>query len=204
MEQNAIISIIRGVEPENILDITKTLLDNGVSWLEVSLSDEEKGLKCIQEISKAFKGKIHLGVGTVITNQQVDKAIEAGASYIITPGWDRELVRYILSRDIPVYPGVYSPGEVMQASSLGIKIVKLFPVINHDLSYVKNIKGPFPNIEFMAVGGVNKNNIRDLKQAGFSYFAIGSNLVPKDATKKDLNSIAASAKEYINILKEEG
>lgn len=200
MKENTIISIIREVNPTDILDITESLLEGGISWLEVSLSDEKKGLDCIRKINERYGDQIQLGVGTVINKEQVDKAIKAGASYIITPGWDRELTRYVLSKDITVFPGVYSPGEIMQATSLGIQTVKVFPAINLDMDYIKNVKGPFPNAKFMAVGGVNKNNIKDFKKAGFSYFAIGSNLVPRGATKKDLKSIKKSANEYIQVL----
>lgn len=200
MEENTVISIIRGVNSTDILDITECLLESGISWLEVSLSDEKKGLDCIKKINEKYGDQIHLGVGTVINEEQVDKAIEAGAQYIITPGWDKELVSYMLSKDITVFPGVYSPGEIMQATSLGIKTVKVFPAINLGMDYIKNIKGPFPDTKFMAVGGVNKDNIKDFKKAGFSYFAIGSNLVPQGATKKDLKSIKKSANEYIHIL----
>src|SRR5699024_10820803 len=115
---------IRDVEPDIILDITEVLFQSGIDWMEVSLSNEEKGLKCIKKISENYSNEVHLGVGTVITQQQVDSSIEAGAQYIITPGWDRELINYALSKNINVFPGVYSPGEIMQATSLGIDIMK--------------------------------------------------------------------------------
>lgn len=200
MKENTLISIIREVDPSDILAITECLLENGISWLEVSLSDEKKGLACIQKINDKYGEKVNLGVGTVIKREQVDKALEAGARYIITPGWDRELAEYVLSKDIMIFPGVYSPGEIMQAASLGIQTVKVFPAINLGLDYIKNIRGPFPHTEFMAVGGVNQDNIKDFKKAGYTYFAIGSNLVPQGATKSDLETIAKNASDYVHIL----
>lgn len=203
MRKGNIISIIRDVEPDIILDITEVLFQSGIDWMEVSLSNEEKGLKCIKKISENYSNEVHLGVGTVITQQQVDSSIEAGAQYIITPGWDRELINYALSKNINVFPGVYSPGEIMQATSLGIDIMKLFPVNSLDPAYLKNLKGPFPKAEFMAVGGVNEKNIPELKKIGFLYFGIGSELVPRGATKDDLNTIKKSAEALYQTMLEE-
>lgn len=203
MEKGTIISIIRGVDPDNILAITEALIESGINWMEVSLSDEEKGLECIRRISKMFSDKINLGVGTVITPRQVDASIEAGAQYIITPGWDRELVKYVMSKNINIFPGVFSPGEIMQAVSLGIATVKLFPANSLDNNYIKNIKGPFPKTKFMAVGGVNKKNIPEFKNAGYDYFAIGSELVPRGATKADISTIKLNAEAFHRINAEE-
>jgi len=198
-----LIAIIRGVEPEHINDVTQALLEGGVNWLEVSLSDEEKGLKCIQKIQQTFGDHVNLGAGTVINEDQVDASLAAGATFIITPGWDKELAKYIQSKDVLIFPGVFSPGEIMQAARLGIKTVKLFPVVNTATGFIKNIKGPFPNLVFMAVGGVNKQNVNELAQAGCSYFAIGSDLVPRGATKQDKENIKESAKVYKSLLKED-
>ncbi|HLR69351.1 MAG TPA: bifunctional 4-hydroxy-2-oxoglutarate aldolase/2-dehydro-3-deoxy-phosphogluconate aldolase [Virgibacillus sp.] len=198
-----LMAIIRGVEPEHIIDVTQALLEGGVNWLEVSLSDEEKGLKCIQNIKQTFGDQVNLGAGTVINEKQVDASLAAGASFIITPGWDKELAKYILLKEVSIFPGVFSPGEIMQAASLGIKTVKLFPVVNTGTGFIKNIKGPFPDMDFMAVGGVNKKNIHDLVNAGCTYFAIGSDLVPRGATKQDKERIKESADIYRNLLKED-
>ncbi|MEQ6378519.1 bifunctional 4-hydroxy-2-oxoglutarate aldolase/2-dehydro-3-deoxy-phosphogluconate aldolase [Bacillaceae bacterium S4-13-56] len=203
MKQNTIIAIIRGVHPKDIRDITQCLLENGIDSIEVSLSDEEIGLECIRVIFKEFGDRIHLGVGTVINQSQVDKAINAGARYIITPGWDCELAKYVLANNIEMFPGVFSPGDIMQATSLGIETVKLFPAINLGPSYIKNVKAPFPRTHFMAVGGISKDNIKEYQRAGCSYFAIGSDLVPSGATKEDLQIIKQSAEVYNQLLLEE-
>ncbi|MTW85808.1 aldolase [Virgibacillus dakarensis] len=203
MKKDTLIAIIRGVNSDDIVDITKCLLDSGISWMEVSLSDEEKGLECIKKVSESFGNQIHLGVGTITTTRQVDASIVAGANYIITPGWDQEIVKYVLSKEIPIFPGVFSPGEIGQASRLGIGTVKLFPVVNLGIDYIKNIRGPFPDMKLMAVGGVNKKNIKELKQVGCSYFAIGSDLVPRGATKTDLEKIKENALVFNQLLSEE-
>lgn len=196
-----IIAIIRGVAPENACAIARTLIEEGINFIEVSLSDADAGLACIRQIASHFSHEIGLGAGTVINKGQVDKAIDAGAKYIITPGWDVELVRYIKSKNVGVFPGVYSPSEVMQSINEGVEIVKLFPAGDLGINYVKSLFGPFPNIRIMAVGGINKSNIIDFYRAGCYSFAIGSDLVPRGASEKDLDRIRENASEYINLLK---
>ncbi|WP_284140807.1 MULTISPECIES: bifunctional 4-hydroxy-2-oxoglutarate aldolase/2-dehydro-3-deoxy-phosphogluconate aldolase [unclassified Virgibacillus] len=203
MKKNELIAIIRGVDPDNIVNITRALIESDITWVEVSLSEEEKGLECIRRIRKEFKGEIHLGVGTVISERQVDAALVAGATYIITPGWDRKLTKYVLSKNVVVFPGVFSPGEIMQAASLGIDTVKVFPAIDLGIGFIKNIQGPFPDMKFMAVGGVTKENIIDFKKAGYSAFAIGSDLVPREATESDLQKIKENANTFKHLITKE-
>lgn len=202
MNKGTIVAIIRDVDPQDATAIGEVLLENKINWVEVSLSNEEKGLKCIEALNEKFGTRIHLGVGTVTNQEQVDKAIRSGAKYIITPGWDRELTKYIQSKNVTIFPGVFTPGDIMQAQNEKIEVVKLFPTNALGLGYVKSLFGPFPNIHVMAVGGINKNNILDYYRAGCSSFAIGSELVPRGATKKDLEKIKTNAIEYVRIMGE--
>jgi len=205
IKNGTIVAIIRGVDPSEVIDIQEALLEGGVDWVEVSLSEEEKGLECIRRLNKRFGNEIHLGVGTITTTEQAKKAIEAGAKYIITPGWDKELMKDVKELNVGVLPGVFTPGEIMQALSLGIKVVKLFPANNLGTSYIKNlVKGPFPNLEIMGVGGISLDNIQEYSQAGCMSFGIGSDLVPRGATKADKETIKRNAKKYVSIMNNKG
>lgn len=203
IEKGTIVAIIRGVEPTEVVDIQEALLEGGINWVEVSLSEEEKGLECIEILNETFGNRIHLGVGTVTSITQAKKAIDAGARYIITPGWDKDLIEEIQTLKIEILPGVFSPGEIMQAQTLGIKVVKLFPASNFGTDYIKNLRGPFPNLNIMAVGGVSLGNIRDYYKAGCTSFGIGSDLVPRGATKEDREKIKNNAQKYVEMLNTE-
>jgi 2-dehydro-3-deoxyphosphogluconate aldolase / (4S)-4-hydroxy-2-oxoglutarate aldolase len=200
IKKGTIVAIIRGVEPSQVIDIQEALIEGGIDWVEVSLSEEENGLECIKLLSARFGNEIHLGVGTVTTIEQAKKAIEAGAQYIITPGWDKELIKEIKGLNVEIFPGVLTPGEIMQALNLGIKVVKLFPANNLGPSYIKNLKGPFPNIDVMGVGGISLENIQEYYNAGCTSFGIGSDLVPRGATKADKERIKDTAMKYVSIL----
>ena len=198
-----LIAIIRGVESKDICAVIKTLLENNITEIEVSLSDEKMGLDCIRKAAESFRNsKLNLGVGTVINKRQVDLALQAGARYIITPGWDAELVQYIQSKSVPVIPGVFSPADVMQAINLDIKMAKLFPANFLGPKYIKALSGPYPGIQFLAVGGVNLATIKEYIEGGFAGLGLGSCLIPRGATAKDVMKIEANAKTIKAIIKE--
>ncbi|REB08774.1 aldolase [Sporosarcina sp. BI001-red] len=204
LEKGTIIAILRGVYPENASAIAKTLVGNGITRIEVSLSDEDLAIGSIQAIANDLKDTVQLGAGTVIHKHQADRAIAAGATYIITPGWDRELTRYIKSKHVEVYPGVMTTGEIMQAVQEEVEVVKLFPANVLGASYVKSLQGPFPNVQIMGVGGIEIANLKEYYDAGCSSFAIGSDLVPRGATQKDLKEIEIKAKKYLALMQELG
>ncbi|MDQ0177601.1 bifunctional 4-hydroxy-2-oxoglutarate aldolase/2-dehydro-3-deoxy-phosphogluconate aldolase [Bacillus chungangensis] len=199
-----IVAIIRGVDPLEVISIQEALLEGGINWVEVSLSEEGKGLACIRKLHEKFRQDIYLGVGTVTTADQARKAIAAGARFVLTPGWDKELIQELKKLNVDIYPSVFSPGEVMQALHQNVQVLKLFPAANLGTNYIKNLKGPFPNIDLMAVGGITVDNILDYYHAGCSYFGLGSDLVPRGATKKDKEQIKNKARQYVSVLKNAG
>lgn len=203
-QKGNIVAIIRGVDPSEVISIQEALLEGGINWVEVSLSEEAKGLACIRKLHEKFGQDIYLGVGTVTTIDQAKKAIAAGAKFVLTPGWDKELVQEMKKLNIDMYPSVFSPGEVMQALNQNVHVLKLFPAANLGTNYIKNLKGPFPNIDLMAVGGITLDNILDYYHAGCTYFGLGSDLVPRGATKKDKEQIKNKARQYVSVLKNAG
>ena len=197
-----LIAIIRGVHAEYINQIVATLLHEGINKIEVSLSEEEMGLECIRRVSRHYKSsELNLGVGTVTNTRQADLALLAGAQYVIMPGWDEDLVKYLQSKSIEVIPGVFSPTEVMWAMNLKIKLVKLFPADFLGPAYVKALSGPFTNMEYLAVGGVNLDSAIDFLKGGYIGFGLGSCLVPRGATNQDLKKIQKNAKDFMKLIK---
>lgn len=205
MKLGKLMAIIRDVEVEDVVSIVEVLIDEGITYIEVSLSDEEKGLECIEALSKNFEGNIlKLGVGTVIDEEQLEKSVKAGAKYIITPGWNKELIKKALDKDLIVYPGVFSPGEIAEAIAMKIEYLKLFPINSLNESYLKALRGPFPNAKFIGVGGITVDNIEYYQKLGVFHFGIGSDLVPRGATKNDLNKIKQNAREFMKVIEKNG
>ena len=103
-----------------------------------------------------------IGAGTVINAAQCEAALEAGAQFIVSPGFDPEIVDYCISRDIPVYPGTITPSEVAQAVKRGLTVCKFFPAEQFGgVSTIKALAAPYTMVKFMPTGGVNLKNLRD-------------------------------------------
>jgi len=201
LKNKEVIAIIRNIDPQYVVSIAKILTQCNVFNIEVSLSNEEQGLACLEELSSAFsKSQITLGAGTIIKKEQVAMAKKAGAAYIITPGWNETLVSYILGEHLDIFPGAFSPGEIARGIEMGIETFKIFPAGILGPSYIKSLRGPFPDAHFMAVGGVNASNVTDFYQAGCSCFAFGSDIIPKNSTDADLDSIQTSTEEFMSII----
>ncbi|MDD3361152.1 MAG: bifunctional 4-hydroxy-2-oxoglutarate aldolase/2-dehydro-3-deoxy-phosphogluconate aldolase [Hespellia sp.] len=198
LENVKIVSIIREVEVKNALKIMEALSEEGITYFEVSLSKVEMGLECIQAAQEYFVGTdVKVGAGTVSKKTEVDKLKGWGTPYILTPGFDEELVEYALEKKMEVLPGVLTPSDVQKAANRGLKLLKLFPADAFGRKYVKALKGPFPDINYVAVGGVTSQNVAEFFENGYAGIAAGSNLVPKQASEKDIKTIRESARRYM-------
>ena len=202
LKKGELVAIIRGIAPTDVLYICEALMDGGITHLEVSLSNPEIGLACLGSIHKEFGNSLVLGAGTVTNWQDGEQALEAGSQYLITPAWDANLAKACISRKIPIFPGVFSPSEIMEALQMGLVQLKLFPASCLGPGYIKSLLGPFPKVEFIGVGGIGLENLTAFYQAGCHAFALGSELVPRNATKDQKEEITQKTKQYLNLLQE--
>nr|WP_072536500.1 bifunctional 4-hydroxy-2-oxoglutarate aldolase/2-dehydro-3-deoxy-phosphogluconate aldolase [Anaerococcus mediterraneensis] len=159
-EKCGIIPVVVIDKVEDAYPLAKALYDGGIDVAEVTFrTDAAKD--AIKEIAEKMP-EVYVGAGTIINVDQADAAIEAGAKFIVSPGYDPEIVARCQEKDIPVFPGVVSPTEIMMAIKDGIKVVKFFPAgIFGGLKAIKSLAGPFPNIKFMPTGGVNIDNLKE-------------------------------------------
>lgn len=160
IETAGIIPVVAIENIGNAIPLAQALSEGGLSVIEVTFRTE-CAKEAIKLISDEFPEML-VGAGTVITTSQVDEAIEAGASFIVSPGFDEEVVQYCLEREILVFPGVITPSEVMKAIKLGLEVVKFFPSETYGgLKAIKALSGPFPNMRFIPTGGINEKNVRE-------------------------------------------
>ena len=145
-----------------------------------------------------------VGAGTVLTTEQVDRAVNAGAKFIVSPGTNPEVVRYCVEKGIPVTPGTANPSDVETAIGCGLNVVKFFPAEPlGGLKLIKAMAAPYVNVKFMPTGGINENNVREYL-AYDRILACGGSWMVKDSLVKagDFDKIRELTKEAAAIVKE--
>ena len=174
---NGLISIIRGkFSLANIMAISEALVAGGVHIIEVTLNTTN-ALEGIKEIKNNFGEDVLVGAGTVLTAEDVEKAVDADSSFIITPCLDMDVIEAAQEHDKLVFPGIFTATEAQQAYLLGCETVKLFPADALGPKYMKALRAPLDHIDFIPTGGVNPDTIQDFHNAGAVAFGIGSYLV---------------------------
>ena len=194
-----------GIVPVVVLDdakdaepLAKALVEGGLPCAEVTFRTAAAA-EAIKNMVEAYP-EILVGAGTVLTTEQVDRAVAAGAKFIVSPGLNPEVVKYCLDKDIPVTPGTQTPSEMEQAMAMGLDFVKFFPAEPAGgLKMIKAVAAPYVNLAFMPTGGINAGNVRDYLAYDKIVACGGSWMVPKNLVKegkfdeiKDLVAEAAS------------
>ena len=140
--------------------LAKALVEGGLPCAEVTFRTDAAA-ESIRIMAEAYPDML-VGAGTVLTTEQVDRAVEAGAKFIVSPGFDPEIVDYCIEKNIPVFPGCISPSEVAQAVKRGLKIVKFFPAEQAGgLAMIKAMAAPYNMLKFMPTGGINTKNLKE-------------------------------------------
>ena len=178
-----------GVVPVVVLEDTKdavplatALVEGGLPCAEVTLRTKAAA-ESIRLMTEQFPEML-VGAGTVLTIEQVDDAVRAGAKFIVSPGFDAEIVDYCLKNEIPVFPGCISPSEVAQAVKRGLKIVKFFPAEPAGgISMIKAMAAPYTGIKFMPTGGINAKNLENYLSCDKIICCGGSWMVKGDFVK---------------------
>ena len=187
VEKNRIIAILRKIPADALEETVKALYEGGIRMMEVTFDPagempEEETLGQIRYISENYK-EVMPGAGTVLTPEQVKKAGEAGAMYIISPNTDERVIKATVEAGMVSMPGAFTPTEAVNASLWGADFVKLFPVGRLGSGYVKDICAPLSHIRFLAVGGIDQGNIKEYLDAGCVGACVGSSLVNKKLIK---------------------
>lgn len=173
-----IVGIIRNLSFDTIEKILPLYLSSGLTTIEITMntfSAEE----IIKFAAEKYKGQLNVGAGTVCNTDDLDLAIRAGSQFIVTPILDADVIRKCVSKNIPVFPGAYTPTEIYQAWKLGASMVKVYPATSLGSEYIKDVKAPLNKIKLMPTGGINLNNIQSFMKAGADGLGIGSQLFDK-------------------------
>jgi len=181
----------------------EALKAGGVPIMEITLRTKA-GLSAIESVAKAVPD-ILVGAGTVLSTEQAEKAISAGAKFIVLPGFDAGIVSLCLEKDVPVFPGCVTPTEIMAAMSMGLDVLKFFPAnVYGGIKAIKALSGPFPEVRFMPTGGADLSNLKDFLIP--QVLAVGGGwLCPRgDIKDKNFDAITKACAESVAVVKAAG
>jgi len=202
LARERILAIVRGSDPDAAIRTAVTLMECGIRILEVSLVTAD-ALRVISEIVKAAPDGCLIGAGTVLSRSDVSAAAGAGASFMVTPAL-AESVAESVALGIPVLAGAFTPSEVVRALDLGAAAVKLFPMSLGGPAYLRALRGPFPAVPFVPVGGVDAAVARDCLASGAIAVGVGGPLIGDAARGGDLAALRTRAAEFLAVVGESG
>lgn len=160
IEELKIVPVVVIQDKEDAKPLAEALCAGGLPCAEVTFRTDAAE-ESIRIMAEAFPEML-VGAGTVLTTEQVDSATAAGAQFIVSPGFDPEIVDYCLEKNIPVFPGCITPSEVAQAVKRGLKVVKFFPAEQFGgIETIKAMAAPYVGLKFMPTGGISKNNLKE-------------------------------------------
>ncbi|ACX67044.1 bifunctional 4-hydroxy-2-oxoglutarate aldolase/2-dehydro-3-deoxy-phosphogluconate aldolase [Paenibacillus sp. Y412MC10] len=172
---NKIIAIIRGANSKDVLNMAKALHEGGVNILEITMNSPNV-LSAIEEITVELGDRVVVGAGTVLDAETARAAILAGAKFILSPTVDIETIQMAKRYGAVSIPGAFTPTEILSAYENGGDIIKVFPATLGP-RFIKDIRGPLPQIPLLPTGGIDLNNIQEFMKAGAIGCGIGSALV---------------------------
>ncbi|WZL74224.1 bifunctional 4-hydroxy-2-oxoglutarate aldolase/2-dehydro-3-deoxy-phosphogluconate aldolase [Clostridiaceae bacterium 35-E11] len=192
-----IVPVIKIEDIEKAVPLAKSLYKGGIPVAEITFRTAQAE-EAIARISKELPDML-IGAGTVLTTEQVDKAVNAGAQFIVSPGLNPKVVEHCMRRQIPITPGCTSPSDIEKAIELGLDVVKFFPAeTSGGIKMLKALAGPFGNIKFMPTGGINTSNLNDYLSFPNVIACGGSWMVPGNLIKSgDFEKVTDLAREAI-------
>lgn len=200
LAQDRVAAVLRGRHVSDPRGLTQTLAEAGVRCVEFTLTLPD-AIEAIAD-ARAVSGAL-VGAGTVLTAAEAERVIEAGARFIVSPGLALDVVAPCRAAGIPFVLGASTPSEVMQAVRAGSAVVKLFPAGLGGPRYLRDLRGPFPDVPFVPSGGVSVDNVRAFLEAGAVAAFAGSDLVGREAVESgEFSGLLAQIERYRTAISE--
>ncbi len=190
MEKLKIVPVVVINDSSKAISLAKAILDGGINCIEVTFRTSAAA-ESIKLIHEAFPQML-IGAGTVINIEQAQKALSAGAAFIVSPGFDPEIVQWCQNKNVAVIPGVSTASEVQCAVKMGLEILKFFPAeAAGGIKMINSLCGPFPKVRFMATGGISLANVSDYAACSH-IIAVGGSWMVKSSLIDEENWEAVS------------
>lgn len=200
-EHIPVIGIMRNIPFAKTELLAGHYFQSGFTTLEVTMNSENAA-EVISTLVKNFGDQSNIGAGTVLTLSDLDRALAAGATFIVTPVLNEDVIKACVSRNVPVFPGAYTPTEIYKAWALGAAMVKVFPATRLGAAYIKEVLAPLNQIKLVPTGGITIDNFTDFLKAGATGLGVGSQLLNPELIKNDdWNSLDTLLSEFVEKYK---
>jgi 2-dehydro-3-deoxyphosphogluconate aldolase/(4S)-4-hydroxy-2-oxoglutarate aldolase len=179
IREGGVVAVARNLSVDTVRAVADGLLRGGVRALEITLNEpEDRALDALRAATRHAEGsELVIGAGTVLTIDAAQRALDAGATFLVSPHTDAGLVEWAADRGLPCFPGAFTPTEILAAWRAGAAAVKLFPASVAGPAFVREFRGPFPHIPLLPTGGVTAETAPDFIRAGAIAVGLGSWLI---------------------------
>lgn len=203
VEEAKLVPVVRAPSAKQAETAVHALRKGGITIFEVTLT-VPNAVELIATLVEHYKSdpKVLVGAGTVISVDDAERCLKAGSEFIVSPGFDLEMVKLCKKQDIAIMPGALTPTEVIAAHRAGADMVKIFPCsAMGGAKYLKALRAPFPDIPLLPTGGVSKENAKEFLAAGASALGVGANLVNIEAMETEgPDELSRRAQEFLQAL----
>lgn len=203
IEDVGLVPVVRASSADEAMQVIEAIKAGGVNVLEITMT-VPGAVRVIEKVADKYGSDVLVGAGTVLDPETARACLLAGAQFIVSPALNLDTISLCHRYSAPICPGVLTPTEVITAWSAGVDFVKVFPCGSvGGASYVKNLKGPFPQVKIIPTGGVSLKTAADFIAAGASALGVGTDLVNIKAIREGNPQIVTdAAKQYIEIIRE--
>ena len=178
--ESGAVAVIRLADPKKLIKVAEAIYTGGVSGIEITMTVPD-AIRVIADASKEIGSYMNVGVGSVLNVETAQKAIDAGAKYVVSTIFKKEIIEIAHRNGVPAMPGAFTPTEIQTAYECGADIVKVFPADVVGMAFFKGVLAPMPHLKLMPTGGVSLTNAGDWLKAGACAVGVGTALLDKKA-----------------------
>lgn len=194
------VAVIRMEDPSKLIKVAEAIYEGGVKAIEITMT-VPNAIETIALASKEIGDKVLIGVGSILNQEMAQKAIDAGAKYVVSPIFKKEIIETSHKNGIPAMPGTFTPTEAQLAWEAGADIIKIFPADVLGMSFIKGMKAPMPHLKVMPTGGVSLTNAGEWLKAGACAVGVGSALIDKKAIlEENYTVLTKNAKQIMESI----
>ncbi len=203
IEDLGLVPVVRASSADEAMQVIEAIKAGGVNVLEITMT-VPGAVKVIEKVADKYGSEVLVGAGTVLDPETARACLLAGAQFIVSPALNLDTIALCHRYSAPICPGVLTPTEVITAWSAGVDFVKVFPCGSvGGASYVKNLKGPFPQVKIIPTGGVSIKTAADFIKAGAAALGVGTDLVDVKAIREgNAHIVTERAREFVSIVRE--